>query len=93
MNNRVLRLDTSNSDKTILHPDWVVGDDATRTDIFNSPHSFVFHSQTESLIVADRDNYRLVVLDAATGALKGHLHDWCPPPQPRPRACVLTATG
>jgi hypothetical protein len=35
--------------------------------MFSSPHSIAFHVATASLVVADRDNYRLQVLDAASG--------------------------
>ena len=65
-NHRVVRLNTKEGDANIgIHPEWVVGDGDVN--IFNSPHSIAFHERSATLVVADRDNFRLQVLDAKTG--------------------------
>lgn len=74
VNNRVLRLNTSDSssDENDLwigvHPEWVTGGAAADDmETFNSPHSIAYHEPSGTLIVADRDNFRLDILNAATG--------------------------
>lgn len=85
INDRVVRLNTLKGDDDIgVHSSWVVGnngDDPSSSssdgDFFDSPHSIAFHEPTATLIVGDRDNFRLVLLDAATGSLKGTLNKNC----------------
>ena len=80
INDRVIRLNTDADLADIgVHPNWVVGNggdlDDHDKDFFSSPHSIAFHEDSATIIVADRDNFRLVVLDAETGSLKGTLKD------------------
>ena len=61
INNRVARLDTTSGTVNVgKHPLWI-DDAADSPDMFSSPHSIAFHEKTATVIVADRDNFRLQV--------------------------------
>ena len=81
INDRVVRLDTSQGDTSIgAHPDWLAGNGAeggATTATFNSPHSIAFLENAGLLAVADRDDNRLVFLDAGTGGTVAILGGEC----------------
>ena len=55
---------------------WALGGNASDTADFHNPHSVAFHAPSGSLVVADRANRRLALVDAATGT---HAGAWtCP---------------
>jgi len=44
-----------------------------RREEFSNPHSVCWHEASDSLLVADRDNARIAVLEPGTGAVRGSL--------------------
>eukprot|EP00620_Florenciella_sp_RCC1587_P024731 CAMPEP_0182566416 /NCGR_PEP_ID=MMETSP1324-20130603/7894_1 /TAXON_ID=236786 /ORGANISM="Florenciella sp., Strain RCC1587" /LENGTH=193 /DNA_ID=CAMNT_0024780215 /DNA_START=26 /DNA_END=607 /DNA_ORIENTATION=+ len=73
---------TDGTNTLARHPDWVTGGTSDDTETFNSPHSIAYHEPSASLLVADRDNFRIDVLDAATGV---KLSEW--------KNCLGNGTG
>jgi len=40
---------------------------------FDHPHSVAWHESSDSIVVADRDHYRIVLMDPQTGAITGNV--------------------
>lgn len=87
VNNRVVQLNTTDGFRSIAgEPMWTLGGNASDTTDFNSPHSIAFHERSASVIVADRGNARVRIVEAATGVVKG---SWsCPDLQTQGGAAV-----
>ena len=88
INNRVVRLNATSDATLAVHPDWVVGGTSDDTEDFDSPHSIAYHEPSASVIVADRNNFRLLVLDAATGTKMAEWTDCLGSPSPTANGTV-----
>lgn len=64
VNSRVLALNYSQMPPTLL---WAVGSNGSAVGQYNSPHTLTFHPPTQTVLVGDRGNSRIVQLRASDG--------------------------
>jgi sugar lactone lactonase YvrE len=74
VNNRVMKL---SGDTHAVQ--WIAGNGGEVKEQFSSPHSIAYDEDTDSVYVADRNNFRIVVLQGKTGVTKSTLAQDCFP--------------